>query len=352
MKVNPFTQKLLKWYSLNKRDLPWRRTTDPYKIWISEIMLQQTTVAAVIPYYERWIKRFPTVDSVSKAREKTILNMWQGLGYYSRAKNILKSSKIIVNEYGGAIPKDPKILKQLPGFGSYTVGAVLSIAHDLPLTIIDANVRRVIMRINNIEGIANTTQDAKINSILKELLPNKSVGDFNQALMELGATLCRAKNPLCAQCPVKSLCQAFKLGKQEVIPQTQSKKIIEIDAAIGVITNDDKFLIQKRPSKGLLANLWEFPGGKIKEGESPILALKREIQEEVRIEITNIKSLMKTVHYYTQFKVNLHVYTCQPKALPILKKSQKWVNLDQFRLNPMPSGSVKIVDKLLQSDYT
>lgn len=341
------TQNLLFWYHKNKRDLPWRKTQDPYKIWISEIMLQQTTVNAVIPYYEKWIKRFPTVRDVARAQEKTILNMWQGLGYYSRAKNIHKTSKILTKDFNATLPGDTELLRKLPGFGPYTVGAVTSIAFNFPLTLIDANVRRVMMRIHQMEGAANTTKDRQIEEYLKRYISHKEPGNFNQALMELGATICRSQNPLCTRCPVKNVCKAFSSGKQEIIPLKVKKEIQEVDAAIAVIERNNKYLIQQRPNKGLLANLWEFPGGKIEQGESAVQALKREIKEEVGIEVCDIKRLMKAVHYYTKYKVNLHVFTCRPISEPALNNVQKWVTLSQFQFHPMPSGSVKIVDKLL-----
>ncbi len=336
------------WYRKNARDLPWRHTRDPYKIWISEIMLQQTTVNAVIPYYQKWIKRFPTVENVARANETTILKMWQGLGYYSRARNIHKSAKIITKEFHKKVPHDSDALRRLPGFGPYTVGAVLSIAFDIRYPIIDANVRRVLMRTLGMEGLADTTQDKAILKHLNTLLPFKDISVFNQALMELGALICSSQSPACLLCPVKTLCRAYKLGKQEIIPQTKKKQIKEIHAAIAVIEHKGRYLIQQRPNKGLLANLWEFPGGKLEAGEKPVTALKREVKEEIQADVKTAKFLMKVVHYYTQFKVNLHVYRCQCDNLPKETKSMKWVNLQKLDQFPMPSGSAKIVDKLLQ----
>jgi A/G-specific adenine glycosylase len=192
-----FSQDLTHWYHKHKRDLPWRRTKDPYKIWISEIMLQQTTVNTVLAYYERWIKVFPTIHDLVQAPLQTVLKQWQGLGYYNRVKNLYKSASVLIKEHQGILPRDPKVIRSLPGFGPYTTGSVLSIAYDIPLTIIDANVRRVVMRLLALPGIADTKQDIKVNEFLLKVLPNQGVGDFNQALMELGALVCRSNGPLC-----------------------------------------------------------------------------------------------------------------------------------------------------------
>jgi len=336
------------WYRKNARDLPWRQTLNPYKIWISEIMLQQTTVNAVIPYYQKWIKMFPTVDCVAKAPLQKILKLWQGLGYYSRVKNIHKAAKIICAEWGKKIPDDPIVLRKLPGFGPYTVGAVLSIAFDQRQPIIDANVRRVIMRVLAMEGYADTTQDPKILTFLDKKMPQKNLRTFNQAMMELGALICRTREPLCTLCPVKKLCRGYKKGIQEIIPTPKKKIIKDIDVAIGILRRKGKYFIQKRPEKGLLADLWEFPGGKIKKGESPAQAMRRELKEELDIDVTSSHHVMNVRHYYTQFRVNLHVSLCTSFVSPIQQKDRKWVTLKGLEKYPMPSGSAKIVDRLNQ----
>jgi A/G-specific adenine glycosylase len=341
-----FSRDLTDWYSKNKRDLPWRGTKDPYKIWISEIMLQQTTVSTVIAYYERWIRYFPTIHHLARSPLQTVLKQWQGLGYYNRAKNLHKAALILINQHKGILPQDPQAIRSLPGFGPYTTGSVLSIAYDIPLTIIDANVRRVVMRLLALQGIANTKQDPKINDFLLKVLPARGVGDFNQALMELGALACRAREPLCMSCPISKYCQAYKTSKQEIIPQKKKKVIKDISAVIAIIKKRNNYFIQKRPSKGLLADLWEFPGGKIKTGESRNQSLARELKEELGSQLKSTRYLFEVKHFYTQFRVNLSVFACSLVSAPKADATHKWVSFKDFSKYPMPSGSAKIIEKL------
>lgn len=344
----PFAKTLTAWYLKNARDLPWRRTKDPYKIWISEIMLQQTTVSAVIPYFEKWTHKFPDVKALAQAPIQEILAQWQGLGYYNRAKNLHRSAQIIVDEHQSQIPCEPDVIRKLPGFGPYTTGAVLSIAFDKKLSIIDANVRRVVMRLLSIEGVADVKHDKRVLEFLLTVLPDKGVGDFNQALMELGALVCRSKEPVCVQCPVSKFCLAYKEGRQELIPTPKKRIVKDINAVIAIIEHKGKFFIQKRPSKGLLADLWEFPGGKIEEGETPKEALLREVKEEIGISPKSVKHLFDVQHFYTQFRVKLSVWRFDPQDIIPPDETRKWLNPNDFYKYPMPSGSAKIVEKIFK----
>ncbi len=346
MKFSFFTRNIMQWYRFSARDLPWRKTRDPYKIWISEVMLQQTTVKAVIPYYLRWIKQYPNAQSVARASLQTILKSWQGLGYYSRAKNIHAATKVICHQFAGKFPNDREAIRTLPGLGPYTTGAVLSIAFDKREPIIDANVRRVVMRQLKISGKANSTQDRKIVEFLLQVMPQRNNRIFNQSLMELGALICRSKNPLCLLCPVRKSCLAYKDGVVDIIPEPKMQVIKNVNIAIAVIKHKGKYFFQKRPAKGLFADLWEFPGGKIEKREIPEKALIREVREEIGIEIEIEKRLSNVTQFYTQFKADLHIWICRPKTLPSIDKFHKWLKIDDLNRFPMPSGTVKIIEML------
>lgn len=339
-----FQSRLKVWYLAHQRKLPWRQSKDPYKIWISEIMLQQTVVQTVIPYYLRWIELFPDVKTLSKAPFQSVLKAWEGLGYYQRVKNIHKASQIIMKIHDGRLPTAYDDLKRLPGFGPYTTAAVLSIAFGQPYPTIDANIRRILMRLMRKREKASPKIDRELMEQFSPLIPRKSTGIFNQAMMELGALICRPKNPLCNLCPVSDFCSAFRAGEQEVIPTPKKRSYKRIEAVVGLIEKEGRFLIQKRPSSGLLADLWEFPGGKIKRGESPRLALKREIYEELGESVRREKHLTTVRHAYTQFQVTLHAFSCSLKSEPMLdKKRQRWASLKSMKRYPFPSGSAKII---------
>lgn len=339
-----FRQRLMRWYQTHRRKLPWRETHDPYKIWISEIMLQQTTVSAVIPYYTKWIRIFPDLETLSKAPLQKVLKAWEGLGYYQRAKNLHKTAQIIHQRFEGRFPQDCESLGRLPGLGPYTAAALLSFAFNKPYPVVDANVRRVMMRVLRIQHKVDAKVDRNIKPVLKLSLPARNSAHFNQALMELGALVCRPKNPLCLLCPITDFCGAFEAGEQEIIPLPKKRSYQRIETVIAIIKKGNKFLIQKRPSEGLLADLWEFPGGKRKEDESLRDALHREIREELDTDIKEEKLLTRVHHSYTQFQVTLYAYACRTKNPPCLKRRvHRWVSLRAMRHYPFPSGNAKIV---------
>ena len=300
LEFNIFSKLMMRWYRVSARDLPWRNTNDPYKIWISEVMLQQTTVNAVIPYYLRWIKEFPDVQTVANSPAQKILKSWQGLGYYSRARNIHAAAKIICKEFAGKFPSNKDTLRRLPGLGPYTTGAVLSIAFDQREPIIDANVRRVIMRQLKLKGKAGPVHDKKIREFLLKVMPKHNNCIFNQSLMELGALICKSKNPNCLMCPVRKSCLAYHAGVVDIIPEPKKQVIKNIFVAVAVIKFGHKYFLQKRPAKGLFADLWEFPGGKIKSGETTEQALLREIKEELGIAVSIEKELPNVTQFYTR----------------------------------------------------
>ena len=339
-----FRRKLYRWYRSHFRRLPWRDSRSPYKIWVSEVMLQQTTVQAVLPYYQEWLRVFSDIESLSRAPLQKVLKTWEGLGYYQRARNMHRASKIIMKIYKGQIPPDYTALLRLPGFGPYISSAVLSFSFDMPYPVIDANVRRILMRMMRLQKNANPQNDKILIQHLTPFLPQGNMSLFNQAMMELGALVCKPKNPRCLLCPIIDFCLAYQAGEQEIIPRPQKRKYHKIETVIGIIKKQNRILIQKRPSHGLLADLWEFPGGKRKKGEELTQTLHREIKEELGAEVLKEKSLTKVAHAYTQFQVTLYAYECTLKDKPKLKKNiHRWVTLKGMHKFPMPSGSVKIV---------
>jgi A/G-specific adenine glycosylase len=340
----PFRRRLLAWYREHRRPLPWRADRDPYRIWVSEIMLQQTTVQAVVPYFEAWLGLFPDVETLARAPVRKILRAWQGLGYYERARNMRRAAKIILAKHGGSIPDDPGALRRLPGFGPYTTAAVLSLAFDKPFPVLDANVRRVAMRLLDLRGRPGPEADRKVSAWLEATCPRHGAGDFNQAMMELGALVCRPRSPLCLSCPVLDTCAAAAAGVQELIPPSKRTRLKKIEAVLAVVRKDGHVLIQKRAEKGLLAGLWEFPGGKREPGESRSAALRREVREELGAEVRSARFLTRVEHSYTRFQVTLYVYECRlDREPPAVRGRRVWSTLSGLRRYPLPSGSVKVV---------
>ncbi len=260
--VHSFQHDLITWYSKIKRDLPWRVNQDPYRIWVSEIMLQQTQVDTVIPYFNHFMERYPTVYDLAEADEQDVLKSWEGLGYYSRARNLHTAVKEVVENYGGQVPSDKQELKNLKGIGPYTLGAILSIAFDQPEPAIDGNVMRVMSRVFHIEeDIAKPKTKKLFDDVVREVISHEDPSSFNQGLMELGALICTPQKPKCDQCPVQEHCLAYSYGNQTDLPIKSKKKKQKQTDYFGLILQNEKgeLYIQKRPEDGLLANLWEFP---------------------------------------------------------------------------------------------
>ena len=344
-----FVRRLLAWYAIHHRKLPWRRTVDPYRIWVSEVMLQQTTVEAVIPYYRRWLRQFPSIRALAKAPLPRVLKSWQGLGYYQRARNLREAARRVIRDHGARFPRAHKDVARLPGIGPYTAAAVLSLAFGQALPVVEANVRRVMMRLLLIRGRASAELDKRLQPQLQKIMPTNKPGLFNQALMELGALICRPSSPRCLACPVKTHCQAYKHGQQEVIPLPLKREVHRLTAAVAVIRRNGRVLIQKRLNKGLLAGLWEFPGGKVERGETPAQALRREIQEELGIVLKNVVFLARVKHAYTKYLVDLHAFLAEPDKMPRLKVNSRrvrWVSPTELQRYAFPSGSARIVDEL------
>lgn len=341
---------IIKWFQKSQRDLPWRKKYKPYDIWISEIMLQQTQVTTVLPYFKRWMKALASVEAVANAKEDKILKLWEGLGYYSRARNIQKTAKIIVEKFNGEFPSDFNDILDLPGIGKYTAGAISSIAFNKPEPIVDGNIIRVLARLKNFSGNTKLPQNIKkIWDWSNDLVPKNQARDFNQGMMELGALVCKPQNPDCQKCPLNETCEAYKEGTANKIPNRGEKtKLIPIKVAIAVIKKDGKVFIQKRAHKGLMAGLWEFPGGKV-EKETPLKAIHREIHEELGIKIKNVKKIKQIKHGYTKFSVDLYCYSADFDEGSLKLNSAidgKWVKSEQLKKFPFPAANKKLINEI------
>ena len=297
-------------------------------------MLQQTRVEAVIPYFEKWMRLFPTIKALAEASEQEVLNAWEGLGYYSRARNLHKAAKIVADEHDGKLPRDLESLRKLPGIGRYTVGAIASIAFDIDEPTLDGNLRRVYARLFDVNEPADAPAGEKILwELAAKHLPPGQAGDFNQALMDLGATICIPKNPRCLICPLMEICEARINGTQEQRPVLKPKKETphHIHAA-GVILRRGKVLLSKRPSKGLLGGMWEFPKGQV-DGE-PAKGLAFALETGYRLKVQGSEALGTVNHAYTHFRITVHAFRCDLVSMS-KNESLKWVRLEELDQYPM-----------------
>src|SRR5512137_73715 len=305
---------LLDWYKKNKRDLPWRKTTDPYRTWVAEVMLQQTRVDTVIPYYGRFLKRFPDVRTLARARVDDVLKAWENLGYYSRARQLHEAAGVVVKQFGGTIPEEKEDLRRLPGVGAYTAGAILSIAFGRRFAAVDGNVIRVIARLFAIgDPVDGSKAKNRIGAIAERLVPASDPGHYNQALMDLGSGICPPRSPACPACPLAAACRARKKGKQESIPvKKKSTAVPHREAAVAAIRNDrGEILLVKRPGRGFLGGLWSFPGGALKKGEAPAAGLRRSLREELALKAIPGREMLSVEHGYSHFSVTVHVLPCK-----------------------------------------
>ncbi len=314
--MNAFSSRLLAWYQQNARVFPWRFPTgsaiDPYAVWVSEIMLQQTRTAAVKPYYERWMARFPTLTSLAESNLQDVLKLWEGLGYYSRARNMHRSAQMIVNELGSVFPNTRRALLHLPGVGAYTAAAIASIAFNKDEYVIDGNVRRVLARVFDVpHPLGSQAAERSFNELGLAHLPPGRAGEYNQALMELGAVVCLPKAPRCALCPLQETCVSFLHNLQEQRPVRRQKTPLPHHLVVaGVIQRQGKVLIGRRAENGLLGGLWEFPGGKLNAGEDFPGALQRELAEELGVDVVIGERLGIYRHAFTHFRITLHAFAC------------------------------------------
>ena len=336
---------ILAWYHQNKRSLPWRDHPDPYAVWVSEIMLQQTRVDTVIPYFERWLAKFPTIPSLAAADEQDVLNLWEGLGYYSRARNLHKAAKVLAADYGGKLPQTAAALQKLPGIGRYTAAAVASMAFGMDAAALDGNIRRVYARIFNVAEPLGSTQAEKVFwDLVGRHLPHGEAGDYNQALMDLGSAICTPRNPRCEDCPVQMHCEAYQLDIQDMRPVPKvKKKVPHYIHAAAVIVQEGRVLLAQRPSDGLLGGMWEFPNGRV-EG-NPAEGLASSVEEGYQLKVKRVAPLGEVRHAYTHFKVTEFAFLCE-----LVQSSERdnlrWVALGELEDYPMGKIDRQIAKKL------
>jgi len=341
---------LINWFKKNRRDLPWRRTYDPYHVWISEIMLQQTQMARGVCYFNRWVVRFPDVAVVASAGQQEILKYWEGLGYYSRARNLHRAAKVIVADFDGEVPSDYDRLIQLPGIGPYTAAAIASVAGNHDIAVIDANVIRVYARLFDIDGpVKEKKARDQIIKKADELLPKGRARLYNQALMELGGLVCTPRLPKCNSCILSGFCLAFKRGTVGERPVTvKAKRITTVHRVAGIILHRGRFLLLQRRESDLWGGLWEFPGGKLDEGEGSETVAKK-ILNCTGLKVDVVDPITTVTHHYTRYRSTLHCFHCTLKGddvEPTLNGAEdyRWVSRDELERFGLPAGPRKLLE--------
>jgi A/G-specific adenine glycosylase len=341
--------RLLPWFDRIKRDLPWRRTRDPYRIWVAEVMLQQTQVATVIPYYERFLLALPTVDDLATAPLDEVLGLWAGLGYYSRARHLHRAARIVVAEHGGSFPADHRAARALPGVGDYTAGAVLSIAYGARLPALDGNAFRVLARIFAVRGsLASGPVRQRLTKLGCEAVPEDRPGDYNQALMEQGSQVCVPRQPRCEACCLADLCQAQAQGLQETIPPIRRGPLREVTMAAGLLLRQGKVLLGKRPPEGVWGGLWEFPNAEVGE-EAAEVTLRACLKQQFGLEATGLVQFARLTHGIMDRRVELTAFLVDRvsgRTRPTCHEAVAWVRPNQLDDYPLPAPHRRLAERL------
>ena len=351
LNTTDYQKKVLEWFDIRgRKDLPWQQNKTPYRVWVSEIMLQQTQVSTVIPYFERFMGRFPDVISLAKAAEDEVLHQWTGLGYYSRARNLHRAAKRIADEFEGQFPDSLDALQQLPGIGRSTAGAILSIAFQKPTAILDGNVKRVLTRLYNIAGYPG---DKKISDhlwkIAEALTPAERVADYTQAIMDLGATICVRGKPQCTQCPLNTLCEAYPAGTAKALPCPKPKKILPIrQSAFLILQNNHHVLLQKRPSPGIWGGLWSLPECQHALSQTDIADFCHQEWNIKKVKIKKIKLAEPFRHTFSHFHLDIHpvLVTLSHQQCIMEDNQQIWYNLREPQTIGLPTPIKKILRNL------
>jgi len=339
-----------RWYTRARRDLPWRRTRDPYAVWISEVMLQQTQVKTVIPYYLRFLERFPDIQHLAAADEQSVLKAWEGLGYYSRARNLQRAARIVASSMAGRLPSDRDALKELPGVGDYIAAAVASIAFGRPWAVVDGNVKRVLARLFLVDTPVNLAVGHKQYQALADVLLDRQRPDrHNQAMMELGAVVCLPKSPRCGDCPLRRHCGALSENRQTEFPRkTARTRVPERAWVAGAVIKKGQVLLTQRPAQGLLAGLWEFPGGELLGGD-PSEACRQAIQATTDLQVSTPEHVVTVRHAYTHFKLQMDLFVCRWRGGRIRLNGPvafKWVPPDRIERLPLHKAVHKALGAL------
>lgn len=342
---------LLEWYRGHARDLPWRRTKDPYRIWVSEVMLQQTQVDTAIPYYHRFLTTFPSQAALADAPQAAVLKHWEGLGYYARARNLHRAAGLVMREHAGQIPSEWEAFRALPGVGDYIAAAVLSIAFGRPYAVVDGNVKRVLARLLCIDLPANVQKNhVHFRRHADAFLDHSAPADFNQALMEIGALICRPGAPHCERCPLMGVCCAFRNRCVDTYPLRQKRpKVPQHQVAIAVIQRRGKVLLTQRPANGLLGGLWEFPNAVRTDDESPQSTCLRLAREQLGLEISVEDHITRVSHAYTHFKIQAQAYLCSAphgRVRLVGPSTFRWIALDQIDAFALPKATHKLLPAL------
>ncbi|MGB5302134.1 MAG: A/G-specific adenine glycosylase [Gemmatimonadota bacterium] len=345
---------LLEWFRPRRRDVPGRNESDPYRIWVAEVMAQQTRISTVIPYYESFVERFPDVETLAAAPLDAVLKAWEGLGYYSRARNLHRAAAEVRERYGGLLPEDAESLRSLPGIGAYTAGAIASIAFGRPEPAVDGNVRRVLSRLYDLEEPAPGRLEALSRELIAEA--NGQAGLLNQALMDLGSSVCTPRSPGCEACPVAGNCLALQRGTVALRPPRRRRPPLpHHDIAAALVWRGPRLLIARRPEEGLLGGLWEFPGGKVEAGETPADGARREVREELEVEVEVLGEVARIQHAYSHFRITLHLFHARWVAGDSAigestAGSPKWVLPGELGRYAFPAANHDVVRRLVSGE--
>ncbi|ABR50401.1 A/G-specific adenine glycosylase [Alkaliphilus metalliredigens QYMF] len=352
MTEESFSYQLIEWFREEKRWMPWRETKDPYCIWVSEIMLQQTRVETVISYYQNFMKKFPTIETLARASQEEVLKSWEGLGYYSRGRNLHRAANEIVLIHEGNVPKDKKILLKLPGIGPYTAGAILSIAYNQKEPAVDGNVLRVMSRLFNIqEDIMEKKVVNEVTDLVFQLMPQDNGGDFTEALMELGATVCVPQKPRCRLCPVHNQCKAHHLDIQETLPiRIKKTKVKNYHKGILWMVYNGTILVKQNPQKGLLGGLWALPTIDLMHKVDEKAVIQEDFQEEVGQVVVELEYIGKEKHVFTHQRWQMSIFKGRSNDHLRVKEPYQWVPIGQLETLTFPIVYRKVIDKIDKFD--